>query len=307
MGNLYDKKPGSKKAGDKGSDSVGVRDLVRGGSSSDFLSKKKEEGKFLSLAPNNFYPDPDQPRKSFVADELQDLRESIEARGQLQPIAVSDDGSGKYKIIAGERRWRAISESSIITAIEAVIIDDGLDEVEILLMQLDENNKRVEVPILENAAAMKRVVDICKSSGGTQVDAAKRLNITKGQLSKVLSLLDIPESVESLVVDGVTQDVEAVYNLARAIKNNPDKEAEIVDLVRESDIGSVRKLSKSIVEDSKKPEKTAPKVKKPAEKVLKTDSVGLVKEGDNFVLAFKSGSKTFKFSLDEEQLEQIKV
>jgi ParB family transcriptional regulator, chromosome partitioning protein len=308
MGNLFDKN--SIKAKAKGQQkTVGLGDLVRGGDGDDFLNKKKKEGKFLVLPAKDFYPDPDQPRKSFVDSELQELRESIESRGQLQPIAVVLGDRGKYKIVAGERRWRAIKSSESIATIDAVIVDDALDEVEILLMQLDENNKRVEVPILENAAAMKRVVDICKSNGGNQDDAANLLNVAKGQLSKVLSLLDIPKSIETLIVDGVTQDVEAVYNLARAVKKSPEKESEIVELVRNSDVGSLRKLSKSIVEDVTKPVKAKEKRKneKPEEKVLKTDSVGMVKEGDNFVLAFKSGSKTFKFSLDEEQIKQIKV
>jgi len=208
---------------------VELNDLLVDGDEEAFIASAKEKGVYLELSADYFLPDERQPRKTFTPEGLDELRESIEQHGQIQPILVRPAIDGKYPIIAGERRWRAISASKSVSHVKAVISSGQQDELLLLLLQLDENNKREAVPVMETVAAMKRVVDLCKENGGKQGEAADMLGISPGRLSKYLSLVEVPEQIQSLSHGNKTQDLDTLYELGRASKKDPAAVAELLE------------------------------------------------------------------------------
>ncbi|WP_027710077.1 ParB/RepB/Spo0J family partition protein [Zooshikella ganghwensis] len=265
----------------------------------------KSEGRYLELSPNQLEPDPNQPRKTFDNQALQELQQSIEARGQLQPILIGEQGdSGKYPIISGERRWRAISNSSTVKTVSAIVRSGASDELLLLLMQIDENNQREQVPAIENAEAMQRVVDICKANGNDQAYAASILGVSKGHLSKYLSLLKAPDSIKQLSLNNETQDVVTLYDLARAYQKDKQAVNELVNQWQAGELtGTLRKASRELAENTKKGK---PK------KIATTKSIPLVKQaelvekGVDIQLKVTLDKKVLNFSLTDEALTALK-
>ncbi|PCS21198.1 ParB/RepB/Spo0J family partition protein [Candidatus Enterovibrio escicola] len=289
----------------------------------EMVEKAKTDGRYLSLPADSFLPDPNQPRKTF--EHIDELRSSIESKGQLQPILVGDRlPSGKYPIIAGERRWRAICESSLVSEVQAIIRAGDVDELYLLLMQIDENNQREQIPAVENAMAMKRVVDICKSEGHDRAYAAKMLNVSPSQLSKHLALIYAPIVVTSLSVYGETQDVEVLYNLAKASEIKPTEVAELIDEWRSGELDTnLRKASKEIAVEAKQAKKEGKaQVDKDAEsgskgakeprdndvppKPKKASAVRLGFDNDVFMLTVEVGNKKLSFRVEAEAVVSLK-
>lgn len=246
---------------------VDISDFLDGGN---IVESAKADGRLLVLPGDSFIPDPSQPRKTFDDARLQELRLSIETNGQLQPILVGEKlDNGKYPIIAGERRWRAISNSNVVTDVVAIIRGGSVDELNMLLMQIDENERREQVSAIENALAIRRIVDLCVADGKGQVYASELLNISKGQLSKILALVNAPSIVVNLSNDLGVQDVEVLYGLSKAFDKNPDAVTELVEKWESGSLDgnlrqAVKSLSESVKSESpKKNEKTTKKTPHP--------------------------------------------
>lgn len=231
-----------------------LNDLL-GDESADLLIKDaKENGRFRTVAVDLVYPDPNQPRKNFEENELIELRSSIESLGQLQAVLVRDaDVDGKFKLIAGERRWRAISSSGTVKTIDMVIVTtEQLSPFKLLQMQHAENNKHVQLSAFEQAQTMANLVELGKAEGLSQADVARAEQTSPAKLSKLLSLLKAPAVVRQLSEQKETQDVETLYNLAQLGEKNPEKLAEVVDAWRSGDLeGNLRQVSKNALQDEK--------------------------------------------------------
>lgn len=142
-------------------------------------------------------PDPDQPRKFF--DDLPGLAESLKKHGQLQAITVRYSNlHNAYVIVAGERRHRAAGYAGLNTLKCVVIGEDRarIDDAEIVELQLVENIQRQEMLPMETAAGIRRLMNL---KGITASQAAERLGMHKGQVSKLVALLDLPERIRNLV------------------------------------------------------------------------------------------------------------
>jgi ParB/RepB/Spo0J family partition protein len=311
MGNKFSQQV-SKAKGNKAN--VELTDLLVDSGSDDLIGRAKADGRFLSLSVDNFIPDPNQPRKTFDQERIDELRVSIESNGQLQPILVGERlPNGKYPIIAGERRWRAIGESKTIENVQAIIRSGDVDELHLLLMQIDENNKREQIPAVENAMGMKRVVDICKSEGKDQAYAASILNISTAQLSKHMALMSAPKMVTELSVQGETQDVEVLYNLAKASEIQPHAVAELINQWRTGELDSnLRKASKDLASETKQHKKESRKTSSKekndhAKEVAKTaSSVRLDLDNDEFMLKVKIGNKLLSFRMEADAVISLK-
>lgn len=154
--------------------------------------------------------DPEQPRKEFVAEELNRLAASIKTRGVLSPIRVRwDDLKNVWIIVAGERRWRACVLLGL-EQIPAVEVSTAAPE-DLLADQLVENCVRSDLTPIEQAKAIRQLLDM---TGRTQSWVAEELGISKGQISKVLSLLETPREVQQKVEAGELA-VAAAVELAR--------------------------------------------------------------------------------------------
>ncbi|MCA1748640.1 MAG: ParB/RepB/Spo0J family partition protein [Sphingomonadales bacterium] len=155
-------------------------------------------------------PHPDQPRRHFDSDALGELAKSIEARGVIQPIVLRPH-DGKYQIVAGERRWRA-AQMAQLHEIPAIIRD--FDEGETLEIALVENIQREDLNAVEEAEAYHRLIE---DYGHSQAALARLVHKSRSHVANLLRLLDLPERVRAMVVEGRLD-----MGHARAIIGTPD-------------------------------------------------------------------------------------
>jgi ParB family chromosome partitioning protein len=143
-------------------------------------------------------PNPRQPRRVFVDDDLQSLASSIRERGFLQPIVVRPDAeiAGNYEIIAGERRWRA---AQIAQLHDVPVLVRALSDQEALEIALVENMQRQDLMPLEEATGYQRLID---EYHHTQEDLAKVVGRSRSHVANVLRLLTLPEEVKVMLEAG---------------------------------------------------------------------------------------------------------
>lgn len=144
-------------------------------------------------------PTPYQPRKKFDETELAALAESIRAHGVLQPLLVrqSPTKTGKYEIIAGERRWRA---SQLAQLHEVPVMVQQLDNRATLEIALIENIQRQDLTAIEEAEGYQRLMD---EFGHTQEALAQIVGKSRSHLTNMMRLLSLPITVREQVNRGV--------------------------------------------------------------------------------------------------------
>jgi ParB family chromosome partitioning protein len=133
---------------------------------------------------------PAQPRRSFDEGELRELAESLKTKGVLQAILVRPDPkeTGKYQIIAGERRWRAARMAGM-THIPAVVRD--VDELALLEFGIIENVQRADLNPIDEAEAYEALI---KRFGRTQEGLATSVGKSRAHITNTLRLLQLPEA-----------------------------------------------------------------------------------------------------------------
>ena len=138
-------------------------------------------------------PKSNQPRKYFDNEALSQLADSIAAHGVLQPIIVREIASGRYQIIAGERRWRA-SKLAGKTDIPCIIVDK--DDLKAAQIALVENIQRENLNPLEEALAYRA---LAKEYEMTQEELSAQVGKNRSAIANSLRLLDLPEEVLELL------------------------------------------------------------------------------------------------------------
>jgi ParB family transcriptional regulator, chromosome partitioning protein len=141
-------------------------------------------------------PSPNQPRRAFDEDSLMALAGSIRTRGVLQPVLVRPLVSGRYELIAGERRWRA-AKLAELTAIPAVVRrHDNAASLEVALI---ENMAREDLNPVEEARACAALVE---ELGLTREDVGLRVGRSRVAVSNLIRLLDLPDEALELIERG---------------------------------------------------------------------------------------------------------
>jgi ParB family transcriptional regulator, chromosome partitioning protein len=164
--------------------------------------------------------DPDQPRKTFSDESLEQLARSLKSAGQLQPIRVRWNGEhAKWVIISGERRYRAAALAGLKT-IACLFVDRELTESEIRQESLIENLLREDLRPIEAAQGYRQLMEM---NGWTINQVAEALNITKGTVSKSLSLLKLPDDIKAQVDEGKITS-SAAYEVSRLEGENAQRE-----------------------------------------------------------------------------------
>ena len=177
-------------------------------------------------------PNPNQPRRDFDDDSLQELANSIRQIGIIQPITLRDMGDGTYVIIAGERRWRA-SQRVGLTTIPAYIRTAGDEEM--MEMALVENIQRQDLTALEVALAYQNLIE---QLGLTQDQLSERVGKNRATIANYLRLLKLPASVQMAI-----RNREIDMGHARALLALSDPEAQLkVFAEMKKDHMSVRKI-----------------------------------------------------------------
>lgn len=159
--------------------------------------KKDQKSEFLSsrvryLPINELRPNPQQPRRHFDPEALQELADSIAAYGILQPLTVRQQ-EGFYQLVAGERRWRA---ARIAGLRQVPCLLARVDEEDAALLALIENLQRRDLDCMEEAAAIARLV---QRYGLSQQQAAEKLGRSQSAVANKLRLLRLEEPVVAAI------------------------------------------------------------------------------------------------------------
>jgi ParB/RepB/Spo0J family partition protein len=168
-----------------------------------------------NLPLDHVQPDPNQPRKSFDEEALQELANSIKEHGVMQPIVVRPQHEGEdisairpALIIAGERRYRACRLANLETA--PCIVRTGLSAQDIAVLQVLENLQRQNLTLNEYAVGVSTLVDQIGPS-----ETAKQLGKSKAWVSRRAAITGMPEEIRQLVSDGHVRDVEILHDLVK--------------------------------------------------------------------------------------------
>jgi len=135
----------------------------------------------------------DQPRKHFSEEKIKELADSIVSHGLVQPIIVNKDISGKYKIIAGERRYRACKIAELK---EIPVIIRSSSDKEVLEIALIENIQRQELTAIEEAEGLQKLV---KEYGYTHNDLALSIGKSRSHVANLLRLNQLPSSIKDMI------------------------------------------------------------------------------------------------------------
>ena len=245
---------------------------------------------------------PNQPRRDFDPEALQELANSIRQIGIIQPITLRETPDGRYQIIAGERRWRA-SQMAGLTAIPAyirTINDDSVMEVALV-----ENIQREDLNAIEIALAYQHLLE---TTGMTQEKVAQRVGKSRAAVANFLRLLKLPAQVQMalqkkdidqgharalLSLDSPSQQVK----LFRDIQKNGYSVRKVEDIVRRLNEGhDIQNIKKQIAARTAVPE-TYGEMKKKLSTVLDTKvQLSFTAKGN--------GKLTIPFA-DESDLQRI--
>jgi ParB family chromosome partitioning protein len=143
-------------------------------------------------------PNPDQPRKTFSQESLDELAESIRRHGLLQPLLVQEQEAGKYIIIAGERRYRAAQIAGLDQLPVIVRAPNGSDRH--LELSLVENIQREDLDPIEEAQAYVKLMEI---SGTTQEHVAEIVGKNRVTVANTIRLLRLPENIQAAIKQGI--------------------------------------------------------------------------------------------------------
>ena len=155
----------------------------------DFEELSTEKSPYQLLPIYKVEPNPEQPRHDFDEEELQQLAESIQVHGVIQPLTVRELPSGYYQIIAGERRWRAARIANL-SEVPAVIVE--ADDKKAMELALIENLQRQDLNAVEEALGYQSLMS---DYGLTQEEVASRVGKSRPAVANSLRLLQLPEEV----------------------------------------------------------------------------------------------------------------
>lgn len=218
-----------------------------------------ERSKVLFLPVDAIQPNPNQPRRTFAPDALEELAQSIGDHGILQPLSVRRTPSGGYELIAGERRLRAARLAGL-EEVPCLLV--GVDEEGSSLLALIENLQRRDLDFVEEASALRRLID---AYGLSQEEAARRLGKSQSAVANKLRLLRLPEDVLSLLRNGGCSERHARALLRL---NEPDLQRQAAKQVVENELTVSR--TEALVEELLHP-KTPPSKVRAKPRVLVKD------------------------------------
>jgi ParB family chromosome partitioning protein len=202
--------------------------------------EKEDSQRIEEIDTNLICPNPNQPRKVFELDKLDELTESIKKYGVIQPIIVRKDGEF-YTIIAGERRWRACKNANI-KSIPCIVRDiENKNASEIALI---ENLQREDLNPIDEANAYEYIME---RFGITQEEVSSIVGKSRVYVTNIMRLSNLDEYVKSKIV---SNEISAGHG--RAILSLPaESQVTLTDKIIKEDL-SVRDVEK-LVRDSKKP------------------------------------------------------
>ena len=245
--------------------------------------KNENENGVQKINISQIIPNPEQPRKNFKKEELEELSSSIKNQGLIQPIIVKQITNGQYQVIAGERRWRACQLNGM-HEVDCVI--KNLDDTKVLEVALIENIQREDLNVIEEANAYKGLINI-KSINNENL--AKLIGKSSSHVSNILRLLELDPKIQKMVIEG-----DLTMGHARALIGVPDainKAKEIIE--KKLSVRQVEKITSAFKKNKTKQISKDPNILD-LEKEL-SDKIGL-RTSIQFNESGSSGSLTLYYS-----------
>ena len=242
-------------------------------------------------------PGPGQPRKVFHDDALDELSESVKQHGVLQPLLVrsQDENSGKYQIVAGERRWRAAQKAQLH---EVPVIVLSITDAEAFEIALIENLQREDLDPVDEAMGYQKLVD---EHDYTQEKLAQSLGKSRSHIANMMRLLQLPEIVQKHLSEG-----KISIGHARALITAENAEELVKQVIREN--LSVRETEKLVADSQGRKQKTTKRAAKSQPK-KDVDTLALEEEisgkiGMRVSIDSHDGKKG-KLSIEFKSLDQL--
>ena len=257
--------------------------------------KTPAEGGVLYVDINDIMPNASQPRKSFDEDKLQELADSIQQHGLIQPIVLRKAGKG-YEIVAGERRWRA---ARLIGLKQIPSIVKELTDEENMLLAIIENMQREDLNPIEEAEGLKQMID---TYGLTQEQVSVSVGKSRPYITNSLRLLKLAEYVKELTAAG---KLSMGHARALAAIEDEDRQIELADRTVNEGL-SVRQIE-TLAKENKAPEKKKAKKKKRKsadEKRVEEDLKNALGTKVNLLRNGKRGKIEIEF-YSKEELERL--
>jgi ParB family chromosome partitioning protein len=167
--------------------------------------------------------DPHQPRTEFSDASIEEMGTSLAAEGQMQPVELIEQVSGRFILVFGERRWRGAKWKGI-AELDAIVHPKGMDAKTIRRRQLIENLQREDMSARDTANAIAQLV----KQEGSAAAAGRAIGKSEAQISKYMSLLNLPPIAAELASTSVTRDVETLTTVAKIERDDPHAAQQLV-------------------------------------------------------------------------------
>lgn len=242
---------------------------------------------------NEIKPNPDQPRKHFDSARLEELSNSIQENGVIQPLVVQKKDNC-YELVAGERRWRA-SRLAGLKKVPCLIRE--FDEKQNLIVAIIENMQREDLDPMEEANGIQQMIH---KFGFTQEQVSESLGKSRAYIANSVRLLKLPEEIQKMIRDG---KISAAHG--RTLLGIPDVRKQLMLAERIEKEG----LSVRTVEEIAKKMKGEQKEEKKKEKKVKSAEILAVESDLRSAIGTKvsivQGKKSGKIELEYYSIEEL--
>ena len=179
------------------------------GNKADFNMENKKDDGLLLIPIEKIFRDENQPRKEFDKEKIEELAQSINKNGLIQPLILTKKDDNNYNVVAGERRWRA-AQIANLKILPALLLPSDLDKDEISLI---ENIQRENLKVTEEANAYQRLID---KNNYTHDQLSKIVGKSRSHITNLLRILNLHKYFSDLLNKGIIS-----MGHARALWKNP--------------------------------------------------------------------------------------
>ena len=166
------------------------------GNKADLNFENKQENGLLLVPIEKIFRDENQPRKEFDREKIEELAQSINKNGLIQPLILTKKDSNNYTVVAGERRWRAAQIANLKT-LPALLLPDDLDKDEISLI---ENIQRENLKVTEEAQAYQRLIE---KNNYTHDQLSQIIGKSRSHITNLLRILNLHKYFSDLLNKGI--------------------------------------------------------------------------------------------------------